>query len=396
MSINKKSKKIFNKEKKVKLFLENNQNNRISIAKTSKIPDLNNSNNKTAKSIANNQDNNLPTIEINDLNSPSSNLIKKNNKKEVTLKEIRQYCLLNTNFNNNTVKNKKAYEYIKYLANEFLHKCKQLLDEKQFEALITQLGNIDESKLDDKLTVNSIITELYKSVQKNNELKLIFCAFLSNGNAMNHDLFLQSLQYEKTNEFIEMLEKFISNKCSMKRLLQSIISTCSSNLPITNDNVAMKECQHYQQQKIINDIKAKVKSSTKNNPLVSHELDYLFDQQFTNIKPKYEKVSLIKENQIVNNEANTKIKIEDELFYEYVDLSKDVSINDNGTRKCTCECHQTINNSNGDNDNLLQTIFNHCILCSLKLIKGKLCIKCEGKKAIPLNYKLINSNSCKA
>ena len=183
----------------------------------------------------------------------------------------------------------------------------------------------------------------------------------------------------------------------MKRLLQSLISTCSSNLPITNDNDFLKQCQHYQQQQIINEIKTKIKSSTKNNPLVSHNLDYLFDQQFTNIKPQYEHVSLVKESNpsaSKNNDAiiENQINSNEYYSYEYVDLSKDSSVVNNGTKNCNCECHQALErrNNNGDNENLLQTIFNHCILCSIKLIKGKLCIKCEGKKAIPLNYKLTN------
>jgi hypothetical protein len=266
-----------------------------------------------------------------------------------------------------------------------LQNCKLSLDETEFEYLISKLVNIDETKLNDKVFVKNLIDDLFKIIKRNNELKLSFCAFLSSENALFYNLFMQCLQYEKTNEFIEIIETFISNKCSMKRLLQSIISTCSSNLPITNDNNFLKQCQHYQQQQIINEIKTKVKSSTKNNPLVSHNLDYLFDQQFTNIKPQYESVHLIKEIPHVDD-CN-----DDSLLYEHVDLSKDSSIANNGTKNCNCECHQINTNNNGENDNLLQTIFNHCILCSIKLIKGKLCIKCEGKKAIPLNYKLTNT-----
>ena len=312
-----------------------------------------------------------------------NHLCRKNNKKEITLKEIKQYCLLDTNVNNE-IKNKKLSDCLKHLAKDFLQNCKHSLDETEFEYLISKLVNIDESKLNDRIFVNNLIDDLFNIVKKNNQLKLNFCAFLSSENSIVYNLFMQSLQYEKTNDFIEIIETFISNKCSMKRLLQSIISTCSSNLPITNDNNFLKQCQHYQQQQIINELKAKVKSSTKNNPLVSHNLDYLFDQQFTNIKPQYESVSLIKETALFENN-------EDRFLYENVDLSKDTSIANNGTKSCNCECHQINTNNNGENDNLLQTIFNHCILCSIKLIKGKLCIKCEGKKAIPLNYKLTNN-----
>jgi hypothetical protein len=381
MSINKRTKKLFTKDKRLKFFAESNNQNFVNKNHSNKFL-LNNAKFSKVKDF-----NSITKTSSSDQNSSSNlNLIKKNNKKEITLKEIRQYCLLDTNLNNE-LKNKKLHDCLKHLAKEFLQNCKQSLDETEFEYLISKLVNIEETKLSDKVFVKNLTDDLFKIIKRNNQLKLNFCAFLSSENALVYNLFMQSLQYEKTNEFIEIIETFISNKCSMKRFLQSIISTCSSNLPITNDNNFLKQCQHYQQQQIINEIKTKVKSSTKNNPLVSHNLDYLFDQQFTNIKPQYESVHLIKE--IPNIDSLN----DDLLLYEHVDLSKDSSIANNGTKNCNCECHQINTNSNGENDNLLQTIFNHCILCSIKLIKGKLCIKCEGKKAIPLNYKLTNNSS---
>ncbi len=174
---------------------------------------------------------------------------------------------------------------------------------------------------------------------------------------------------------------FITNKCTLKRLLQSIITTCLSNIQLNNDNDALKQCKHYQQQQIIGEIKNKIKSSTKNNPLINYELDYVFDQCLTNVQVQHEKVSLVHIKQI--NDETSDINGSSPA-YEYIDLKSDYSqLVDSGTKKCKCFCHIVPDNE----DNASVNPINHCFLCSLKLIKGKLYIKCEGKKAIPLYYR---------
>lgn len=81
------------------------------------------------------------------------------------------------------------------------------------------------------------------------------------------------------------------NKCSFRKLLQSITTSCNSSYE--SETVANK----------IEEIKLKIKSVTKNNALVDFELDYLFDQRWANIEPSYENISLLQstENLLESN-----------------------------------------------------------------------------------------------
>jgi hypothetical protein len=215
----------------------------------------------------------------------------------------------------------------------------------------------------------------------------------------------------------------VPNKYAFKKLVQKIISSVNyltdADTPITK----------------IEEIKAKVKEITKNNGIVNMELDYFFDQRLSNMQSSYEKISLVDSklsgnlNQANNN--NNQLTFLDanktefnawksrnanglDLQRETIDLTNQYSF-DFGTKKCSCTCHKShvaknnlstgVNNRTGNDEinpsnkttqsnmNSQSQINNlpltHCLLCSLKFIKNKLCIKCEGKKAIPIAYRTI-------
>ena len=222
------------------------------------------------------------------------------------------------------------------------------------------------------------------------------------------------------------------NKVTFKKLMQSIISNC--NFSSEFDTTTTK----------IEEIKNKLKSVAKNNALINFELDYLFDQRRTNLEPTYEKISLVNfdpnnddslpppaqplpvlstqtsvtgvpcSNQASTstiqtsnlldsfplNEANRKI-YEKYIDNEFIDLTGEYPAN-YGTKKCSCSCHSTSSPANhatpgpqvttnelaDEKSSLASGPSFHCLACSLKILKGKLCIKCEGKKAIPLVYKI--------
>jgi hypothetical protein len=204
-------------------------------------------------------------------------------------------------------------------------------------------------------------------------------------------------------------------------LVQLIISDCDF-LAAQNSTVSSK----------IDDIKSKIKAVTKNNALILCELDYLFDQRSINSKPLFEKVSIVdqmetsqssfpkvssfisKQDSSSNlcsymvNETVSEVNDDEKISTnEFIDLTNELQT-ENGTKKCTCKCHSLIKENvkenpskqsnfleshlqdemtiDSANKNYLSHI-NHCLLCSLKIIKGQLCIKCEGKRAILLNYK---------
>ncbi len=151
-------------------------------------------------------------------NTPTS---KKNIKKEEKLKEIKKLCILNnTNLNEDTELNRQKYnERIQFLAKEFLNECKKKLDEKTFENLILKLvlyksnsnGSTTTSSNDDRESLNQLIDFIYNQISSNNDLKNRLSAFMSCENVLNYDLFLNALQYEKTNDFFQILEVCIES-----------------------------------------------------------------------------------------------------------------------------------------------------------------------------------------
>jgi hypothetical protein len=270
------------------------------------------------------------------------------------------------NDNNNNRKN-----LFSHLAKDFLLDCKQRLDFNSYKILLNHLNDYNKEDQNDE-----ILDHIFELIKKDKNLCTKFSAFLTSENSIKYDLFIQTQQYEKTYEFLNKLELFIPNKLAFKKLLQTFIA--SSN--IENETISSK----------IDEIKAKIKQTLKNNAFINMELDYLFDQRHANLEPTFEKISLLDENSNNTSRVN--------LENEFIDLTNFTHSLDYGTKKCSCKCHNDLIASSNDqneqqanqltNDEYLPSNLNHCLLCSLKLVKGKLCIKCEGKKGVPLIYKI--------
>lgn len=265
------------------------------------------------------------------------------------------------------------------------------------------LQKLNEHTHDEKQIENqkSILDYIYDLIKADKNLCNKFSAFLTSEYSLMYDLQMQTIQYEKCFEFFTKLELFVTNKCTFKKLINLIIS--SSNFSHESDTCMNK----------IDEIKARIKAITKNNPLVNYELEYMFDQRYVNLEPAYEKVSLVNKDfqpdllssgLFTNDELNGDVLREkkdpamsneslDEFDSEYIDLTNEHPL-DYGTKKCSCKCHNLSTSAIQKSDQytneelLLQQQFGHCLLCSLKVVKGKLYIKCEGKKAMALNYKI--------
>lgn len=267
-----------------------------------------------------------------------------------------------------------------FLAKEFFLDCRQRLEANSFKLLLQKLNEHKQnSNLNEPDTQKQCLNSIYELIKADKILCNKFSVFLTSENSLIYDLFMQTSQYEKCYELLSKLELFIPNKSTFKKLIQLIVST--ANLASESDTV----------QNRIDEIKAKIKAITKNNSLINSELDYLFDQRWANLEPSYEKISLVPNSMNMSSEDSNKYMNE-----EFIDLSSEYP-SDYGTKKCSCKCHsvsqQNDSNANSSDDLNVQTTSlaafnNHCLLCSLKLIKGKLCIKCEGKKAVPVGYRI--------
>jgi hypothetical protein len=299
------------------------------------------------------------------------------------------------------LKSKDQLKFLdKYFQNShFSLDCRQRLEANSFRLLLNKLN---EHMQNPDLSENqkSILDYIYELIKADKNLCNKFSAFLTSEYSLIYDLQMQTIQYEKCFEFFNKLELFITNKCTFKKLINLIIS--SSNFSHESDTCMNK----------IDEIKARIKAITKNNPLINYELEYMFDQRYVNLEPSYEKISLLnKEVQLdpltttlftsedLNNEILKDKKPKEsstEYDAEFIDLTNEYPL-DYGSKKCSCRCHfSTLSVQKSEQytneELLLQQQFGHCLLCSLKLVKGKqgigLYIKCEGKKAMPLNYKI--------
>jgi hypothetical protein len=292
-----------------------------------------------------------------------------------------------------------------HLAREFFLDCRQRLDNDTFVRLLNTIIRTQSSSADADCC-SSFLDDIYKLIKHDQNLLNKFSAFLTCEKALYYDLLTQACQYEKCFDFFHKLELLIPNKLTFKKLLQSIISNC--NFSSETGTVFTK----------LEEIKSKLKSIGKNNSFMNFELEYLFDQRYANLEPIYESLSLVNVDQnqqqssgggTAGDQAATTSAVlmepqtSDEsvidkrrLNQEFIDLSNEYPL-DYGTKRCSCSCHSSNNpnqqqqqqSSNQQQEDTMANINNqHCLLCSLKFIKGKLCIKCEGKKAVPLIYKI--------
>ena len=281
------------------------------------------------------------------------------------------------------------------------------MEANNFRLLLNKLNEYTRQDLKDNQ--KSILNYIYDLIKTDRNLCNKFSAFLTCESSLSYDLLMQTIQYEKCFQFFNKLELFIPNKCTFKKLIHLIMS--SSNFSTESDTCLNR----------IDEIKTKIKSITKNNPLINSELDFMFDQRYANLEPTYEKISLVSKETTNADELTTGLFTNDELNAdilkekkndslllkasresdtefdeEYIDLTNEYPT-DYGTKKCSCKCHVPNEtpllghhkvDPNSNEEILVQQQFGHCLMCSLKLIKGKLFIKCEGKKGMPLNYKI--------
>jgi hypothetical protein len=297
-------------------------------------------------------------------------------------------------------KSKSQENVIKFLAKEFLSDCKQRLDSDSFRRILKLLKEFESNEFKNEIEIENkdqidstsiTLSSIYEIIKTDSNLLNKFSAFITPENSLKYDLHMQTLQYEKCIALLNKLELFVPNKSAFKKLIQSIIvsSTEYSDQETTRTK--------------IEELKAKINMITKNNPLIIYELDYLFDQRNVNLQPVYEEISLVDSlsdfSKQANDSLNEQLDLDPSIYLneELIDLSEQYPI-DYGSKKCSCHCHlsntlnlnseQQLQQSTQTEEFNAQALFNHCLTCCLKLIKGKLYVKCEGKKAIPLAFKL--------
>lgn len=275
-----------------------------------------------------------------------------------------------------------ARNLIKHLAKEFLVDCRQRLSNESFVKLLVNLNDFKASNRSDD---QRLIDDIHALIKHDPRLLNKFAGFLTCERAVHYDLFMQASQYEKCYDFFHKLEFLLPTKSAFKKLVQSIIATSS----FETDTVQTK----------LDEIKAKLRSVCKNNAaFINVELDYLFDQRWPNLEPSFEAISLVAKSDSTSATTSTTTmdaSLADKYRdHECISLSAECPI-DFGTKKCSCSCHHpssstttttsaSSSSSSSDNNNNNS----HCLICSLKFVKEKLCIKCEGKKAVPLIYRI--------
>ena len=154
------------------------------------------------------------------------------------------------------------------------------MEANNFRLLLNKLNEHVMTNQEQALNQKSLLNFIYDLIKEDRNLCNKFSAFLTSESSLSYDLQMQAIQYEKCFEFFNKLELFIPNKCTFKKLINLIIA--SSNFSHESDTCLNK----------IEEIKAKIKTITKNNPLINYELAYMFDQRYVNLEPAYEKISL--------------------------------------------------------------------------------------------------------
>jgi hypothetical protein len=234
-------------------------------------------------------------------------------------------CL--TSSSNIQLKNNKQ-NLINFLARDFFLDCKQRLDLNSFRSLLGILGDFKGQSNNSEQPDNQkqLLNSIYDLIKNDKNLCNKFSAFLTCENALGYNLLEQSIQYEKCYEFFHKLDLLIPNKCSFKKLLQSTIIANSDLLLTETDTFSAK----------IEEIKSRIRTITKNNPLINLELDYLFDQRFVNLEPVYEKVSLASNGlDWMEKLDSIGYKAEASMFMnvEHIDLTQVSSVASSGASK---------------------------------------------------------------
>ena len=275
-----------------------------------------------------------------------------------------------------------SFNYLSHMAKDLLLDCRQRLEFSTFRALLTHLSTFAASapastQCETDHSNNELFLQVtYAFIKSDQVLCNKISGFMTAENALfRHNQFQQASQYQKCYEFMGKLETVMPNKLGMRKIVQSIVANSSSIIVAHNETVSDK----------IADIKAKFKALTsKNHVLLGTELDMLFDQRLLNTSPCYETISMIDQQQ--QDAQPTTIHAE---FIDLTDLNSTAQTTF-GTKKCMCNCHQqslnqmqNLSTSETSSTDSLGA-FGHCLLCALRFVKGKLYIKCEGKRAVSL------------
>ena len=258
-----------------------------------------------------------------------------NNLKDKKFKEITRLCIndhsefednnaigesnINTNINqclssnSNQLKNNKQ-NLTNYLAKDFFLDCKQRLDLNSFKSLLAILNEYksqtknNHEQIESQQQQKQLLNSIYNLIKTDRNICNKFSAFLTCENALTFDLLEQSIHYEKCYEFLHKLDLLMPNKCSFKKLLQSTI--------IANSDLLLTETSTFSTK--IEEIKSRIRTITKNNPLINLELDYLFDQRFVNLEPVFEKVSLTHATDLELKKSDVALF----LNQEFIDLTQ--------------------------------------------------------------------------
>jgi hypothetical protein len=128
-----------------------------------------------------------------------------------------------------------------------------------------------------------ILDAVYEIIRNHRFLCNKFAAFLTAEHAMHYDLFSQTLHYERCYEFFDKLDQTVTNKSALKKLLQLMAnapSTIAEEPGVEKMGVKLDE------------MRAKLKTVTRNNHALMSEFERLFNQRMVLDEPVYETISL--------------------------------------------------------------------------------------------------------
>lgn len=150
-----------------------------------------------------------------------------------------------------------------------------------------------------------MLDQVYAIIRTHHALTHKFAAFITPEHALRYDLFAESLHYERCYEFMSKLEQTLpGNKCALKKLLQMMANASSAIAEEGAIKMSVK----------LDEIRAKLKTVTRNNQTLMHEFERLFDRRLAVDEPVLELISL------VDAEAPTPVTVNGRVV-EIVDLT---------------------------------------------------------------------------
>lgn len=128
-----------------------------------------------------------------------------------------------------------------------------------------------------------MLDQVYDIIRSHPSLCHKFAAFITPEHAIRYNLFVESLHYERSHEFIVKLDQTVTNKCALKKLLQMIANASSA---IAEEGAVKMTSK-------LDEIRVRLKTVTRNNQTLMHSFERLFDQRVAVDEPVYEIVSLV-------------------------------------------------------------------------------------------------------